>query len=348
MIVFRTDASISLGYGHVMRCLALADAFKKLGKKSVFIFSPNGDALYEEVVRKGHEYRVLTSSPLHSLGESEQDDAYATLSNLSTSTKLVVVDHYQLGMDWEEVITASDISLLAIDDIFRSHCSQFLLDQNVIKSENFYVDYVDNISKECVCFLGPRYALLSESFQHLRDRVKTRSKLEKIIIFFGGTDPDNETEKALLGVLAANKNFKIDVVIGGNNPHRSRLLKLCSSTHSTLHIQTPHMARLMLDADLAIGAGGSASWERCCMGLPALISTQADNQVPIAATLHELGAVINLGMVDNLTATDYRTAVERLDPNLINNMSISAMSITDGNGASYVASSIISTLEKMK
>lgn len=345
MIIFRTDASMSLGYGHVMRCLALADAFKKLGKKSVFIFSPNGDALYEEVVRKGHEYRILTSSPLHSLGESEQADAYATLSNLSTATKLVVVDHYQLGMNWEEVIISSDISLLAIDDIFRSHCSQFLLDQNVIKSENFYVD---NISKECVCFLGPRYALLSESFQHLRHRVKTRSKLEKIIIFFGGTDPDNETEKALLGVLAANKNFKIDVVIGGNNPHRSRLLTLCSSTHSTLHIQTPHMARLMLDADLAIGAGGSASWERCCMGLPALISTQADNQVPIAATLHELGAVINLGMVDNLTATDYRTAVERLDPNLINNMSIAAMSITDGNGASYVASSIISTLEKMK
>ncbi|MFM1662803.1 UDP-2,4-diacetamido-2,4,6-trideoxy-beta-L-altropyranose hydrolase [Aeromonas salmonicida] len=345
MIIFRTDASMSLGYGHVMRCLALADAFKKLGKKSVFIFSPNGDALYEEVVRKGHEYRILTSSPLHSLGESEQADAYATLSNLSTATKLVVVDHYQLGMNWEEVIISSDISLLAIDDIFRSHCSQFLLDQNVIKSENFYVD---NISKECVCFLGPRYALLSESFQHLRHHVKTRSKLEKIIIFFGGTDPDNETEKALLGVLAANKNFKIDVVIGGNNPHRIRLLKLCSSTHSTLHIQTPHMARLMLDADLAIGAGGSASWERCCMGLPALISTQADNQVPIAATLHELGAVINLGMVDNLTATDYRTAVERLDPNLINNMSIAAMSITDGNGASYVASSIISTLEKMK
>ena len=345
MITFRTDASMSLGYGHVMRCLALADAFKKLGKKSVFIFSPNGDALYKEVVRKGHEYRILTSSPLHSLGESEQADAYATLSNLSTSTKLVVVDHYQLGMDWEEVIISSDISLLAIDDIFRSHCSQFLLDQNVIKSENFYVD---NISKDCVYFFGPRYALLSESFQHLRHRVKTRSKLEKIIIFFGGTDPDNETEKALLGVLAANKNFKIDVVIGGNNPHRSRLLKLCSSTHSTLHIQTPHMARLMLDADLAIGAGGSASWERCCMGLPALISTQADNQVPIAATLHELGAVINLGMVDNLTATDYRTAVERLDPNLINNMSIAAMSITDGNGASYVASSIISTLEKMK
>ncbi|WP_265467671.1 UDP-2,4-diacetamido-2,4,6-trideoxy-beta-L-altropyranose hydrolase [Aeromonas salmonicida] len=345
MIIFRTDASMSLGYGHVMRCLALADAFKKLGKKSVFIFSPNGDALYEEVVRKGHEYRILTSSPLHSLGESEQADAYATLSNLSTATKLVVVDHYQLGMNWEEVIISSDISLLAIDDIFRSHCSQFLLDQNVIKSENFYVD---NISKECVCFLGPRYALLSESFQHLRHHVKTRSKLEKIIIFFGGTDPDNETEKALLGVLAANKNFKIDVVIGGNNPHRIRLLKLCSSTHSTLHIQTPHMARLMLDADLAIGAGGSASWERCCMGLPALISTQADNQVPIAATLHELGAVINLGMVDNLTATDYRTAVECLDCNLINNMSIAAMSITDGNGASYVASSIISTLEKMK
>lgn len=345
MIVFRTDASMSLGYGHVMRCLALADSFKQLGEKSVFIFSKNGDALCEEVVKKGHEYRILTSSPMYSLGESEQADAYATLSNLSTSTKLMVVDHYQLSMGWEEVITESEISLLAIDDIFRSHCSQFLLDQNVIKNENYYAD---NISRECVYFLGPRYALLSKPFQHLRHHVKTRSKLEKIIIFFGGTDPDNETEKALLGVLAANKDFKIDVVIGGNNPHRSRLLELCSSTHTTLHIQTPHMARLMLDADLAIGAGGSASWERCCMGLPALISTQAVNQVPIAATLHELGAVINLGMVDKLTDTDYRTAVERLDPNLINNMSAAAMLITDGNGASYVASSIMSTLEKMK
>ncbi|MFM4825681.1 UDP-2,4-diacetamido-2,4,6-trideoxy-beta-L-altropyranose hydrolase [Aeromonas bivalvium] len=345
MIVFRADASVSLGYGHVMRCLALADAFKKLGEKSVFLFSPNGDALCEELIKKGYEYRILTSSPLHSLGESEQDDAYATLSNLSTSTKLVVVDHYQLNMDWEEIITASEIPLLAIDDIFRSHCSQFLLDQNVINSKNAYVN---NVSKNCILFLGPRYTLLSESFQHLRHLVKIRNKLEKIIIFFGGTDPDNETEKALLGVLASNKSFKIDVVIGGNNPHRNRLLKLCSSTHTTLHIQTPHMARLMLDADLAIGAGGSASWERCCMGLPALISTQADNQVPIAATLHELDAVINLGMADNLTATDYRTAVDRLDCNLINNMSIAAMPITDGNGASYVASSIISTLEKMK
>ncbi|BBQ52671.1 hypothetical protein WP2S18C03_17520 [Aeromonas veronii] len=345
MIVFRADASMSLGYGHVMRSLALADAFKKLGEKSVFIFSQNGDALCKEVAKKGHEYKILSDSPLHYSGESEQADAYATLSNLSTSTKLVVLDHYLLGMDWEEIITTSGIALLAIDDIFRPHCSQFLLDQNIIKNENLYVN---DISKDCTCFLGPRYALLSESFRHLRHRVKIRSKLEKIIIFFGGTDPNNETEKALLGVLATNKDFKIDVVIGGNNPHRNRLLKLCSSMHTTLHIQTPHMARLMLDADLAIGAGGSASWERCCMGLPALISTLADNQVTIAATLHESGAALNLGMADNLTATDYRIAVEQLDRNLMSNMSAAAMSITDGNGACYVASSIISILEKMK
>jgi UDP-2,4-diacetamido-2,4,6-trideoxy-beta-L-altropyranose hydrolase len=345
MIVFRTDASMSLGYGHVMRCLALADAFKRLGKESIFIFSKNGDVLSKEVVNRGYEYRALTLSPVHSLGEIEQVDANATLSTLSTSTSLMVVDHYHLNIGWERIITDSGIPLLAIDDIFRSHCSQFLLDQNIIKSQN---DYADNISKECIFFLGPRYALLSNSFQHLRHSVKIRGKFEKVIIFFGGTDPDNETEKALLGVLAVNNNFKIDVVIGNNNPHRSRLIQLCCSTHSTLHIQTPHMARLMLNADLAIGSGGSASWERCCMGLPALISIQADNQIPIAAALHQSGAAINLGMAKNLTTTDYRTAVERIDCDLIQNMSTTAMSITDGNGASYVASSIISMLEKMK
>lgn len=345
MIIFRTDASLSIGHGHVMRCLALADAFTLLGRKSYFIFSHDGDALCKEVVNRGHEYRILTSLPFRSLGDTELADANATLSILPTSTSLVVVDHYQLSMDWERVITACGNPLLVIDDIFRSHCSHFLLDQNIIESQH---SYADNISKECIYFLGPRYSLLSKSFQHLRHRVKIREKLEKIIIFFGGTDPDNETEKALLGVLSTNKNFKIDIVIGGNNPHRSRLFQLCCSTHSRLHIQTPHMAKLMLDADLAIGAGGSASWERCCMGLPALISAQADNQIPIAATLHQSGAAINLGMAKNLTAIDYRTAVERIDCTLIQNMSTVAMSITDGNGASYVASSIISTLEKMK
>lgn len=108
------------------------------------------------------------------------------------------------------------------------------------------------------------------------------------------------------------------------------------------------MANLMLDADLAIGAGGSASWERCCMGLPALISIQADNQLPIATTLHQSGAAINLGMANILSYIDYRTALESINCSLIQNMSTVAMSITDGNGASYVASSIISTLEKIK
>lgn len=345
MIVFRTDASLNVGYGHVMRCLALADAFKLLGKESCFIFSHNGDALSKEVVERGHKYRILASSLCSTFDYIEQADASATLSILSRPISLVVVDHYQLNEAWEQIISASGTPILAIDDIFRQHCSQFLLDQNILESQS---PYAGNVPAECVSFLGPRYSLLSASFQHLRNNVKTRYKLEKIIIFFGGTDPDNDTEKALLGVLTTNKNFKIDIVIGSNNPHRHRLLQLCSSADCTLHIQTPYMANLMLDADLAIGAGGSASWERCCMGLPALISIQADNQRSIATALHQFGAAINLGMANALTSTDYRIALENIDCYLIQNMSTAAMSITDGNGANYVASSIISTLERIK
>ena len=108
------------------------------------------------------------------------------------------------------------------------------------------------------------------------------------------------------------------------------------------------MANLMLSADLAVGAGGSASWERCCLGLPALVSIQADNQAPIATKLHQLGALYNLGMTKNITAKDYSLAFQSIDDDTITKMSRAAYLITDGNGANRVASSILSMIEHIK
>ena len=343
MIIFRTDASLILGHGHVMRCLALADAFRSLGENSLFIFSKEGSTLAQEVVKRGHQYFTLTKNYDLNLDEGEIMDARETLTAIPGSIKLVVADHYHLQTDWERTIKNAALPLLVVDDLFRHHISDFLLDQNIITAKNNY-----KLPETTSCFFGPEYSLLSSSFQELRTQVNIRENIETVLIFFGGSDPDNETEKALLGTLSTHKNLNIDVVIGSSNPHQARLSKICHDRNITLHVQTPHMAKLMLDADLAIGAGGSASWERCCMGLPSIISIQADNQTPIATVLDQLGAAYNLGITTNLTSADYKEALLSITPQTLSKMSHTALSITDGKGAIRVASCILTAIEDMQ
>lgn len=347
MIVFRTDASISLGYGHVMRCLALADAFNILGEKSIFIFSKNGDALCQEVSNSGHKYIILENVFSSYSRDEEVADAKMTLSSLPSDSKLLIVDHYHLHIGWEEIVNQSGLPLLVIDDLLRNHNSNFLLNQSLITNKN---PYFGKIPSDCTCFFGPNFSLLSPPFKTLRSKVVFRKKLKRVLIFFGGSDQDNETEKALTGILSVDKplHIDVDVVIGRSNPHQSRLARICNTSNITLHIQTTHMANLMLSADLAVGAGGSASWERCCLGLPALVSIQADNQAPIATKLHQLGALYNLGMTKNITAKDYSLAFQSIDDDTITKMSRAAYLITDGNGANRVASSILSMIEHIK
>lgn len=345
MIIFRADASLILGHGHVMRCLALADAFRSLGENSLFIFSKEGNALAQEVVKRGYQYFTLTKNYNLNLDEGEIMDARETLTAMPGSTRLVVADHYHLQTHWERIIKNAALPLLVIDDLFRHHMSDFLLDQNIITAKN---NDSYKVPKTTSCFFGPTYALLSSSFQDLRNQVNIREYIETVLIFFGGSDQDNETEKALLGTLSTNKDFHIDVVVGSSNPHKARLLEICHDRNITLHVQTPHMAKLMLDADLAIGAGGSASWERCCMGLPSIVSIQADNQTPIATVLHQLGAAYNLGMTTNLTSADYKEALLSITPQTLRKMSNAALSITDGKGAIRVASCILTAIEDMQ
>lgn len=345
MIIFRADASLILGHGHVMRCLALADAFKVLGENSLFIFSKGGDTLAQEVINRGHQYLTFANDFDLALDMGVIMDAKATLNIIPKERKLLVVDHYDLQTSWEQTIKNSQIPLLVIDDLLRDHLGDFLLDQNLVTSHK---NGLYKTPETTTCFYGPMYSLLSSSFQELRSQVNIRKKFKKLLIFFGGSDQGNESEKALLGALSSDKNFHIDVVIGKSNPHYTRLSKICRKQNVTLHVQTPHMAKLMLMADLAIGAGGSASWERCCMGLPSIVSIQADNQAPIAKILDQLGAAYNLGMATSLTSADYKEALLSITPQTLSKMSNAALSITDGKGAIRVASCILTALEDKK
>lgn len=324
-----------------MRCLALADALRDLGRSSVFLSSPEGGALAETVAARGHDQRMLDVSPA-----SEAADAELSLHWLASMEGCdgMVVDHYQLGLAWEQAVGASGIPVTAIDDLGRTHDCDILLDQNIVDLSN---PYLGRVPKDCRVLLGPRHALLHPDFRRLRNFAPVRSSIRKILVFFGGSDPGNETEKALHGLLAAAGGWQVDVVIGASNPHRGTLQDLCAVTQGQfhLHVQTSRMAELMAGADLAIGAGGSASWERCCLRLPAIAAVLADNQAGIAESLDRLGALRNIGKCEKLGPADYADAVMDTNDSRIGAMSEIAGTLVDGQGAARVADELSRCLE---
>ena len=158
----------------------------------------------------------------------------------------------------------------------------------------------------------------------------------------GGSDPRNETCKALDGIAQIKRtNLRVDVIIGEGNPHRRAVEAACADLPgATLHMQTAHMAELMAEVDCDLGAAGSSTWKRCTLGLPALVTILAENQVPIAETMHAIGAHRLLGWHHTLAADDYAEALQPLDPATLSAMSEAAATICDGRGAERVAANI--------
>jgi UDP-2,4-diacetamido-2,4,6-trideoxy-beta-L-altropyranose hydrolase len=224
--------------------------------------------------------------------------------------------------------------IMVIDDIAdRKHDCDILLDQNYfVDMQNRYNDKVPIKSK---LLLGPQYALLREEFRDLRSQLKVRTgEVNKILVFFGGVDRDNYTMQTIQALSEINIELHVDVVIGFQHPFKSEIKIACVKNGFVFHEQTAYIAKLMADADLAIGAGGSAIWERCCLGLPSLLVALADNQISIARELSSIGACIYIGRSDIADLLELKKyLIELLDNReLIQQLSENAFSIADGLG----------------
>lgn len=289
-IAFRVDASITIGTGHFMRCLTLADELRNRGAHTRFISRHIPEHLLAMLATKGHEFRPLSSgretkpdddlSHAEWLGTTQEADARDSVGALSDQHwDWLIVDHYALDVRWEARLRHSAQKILVIDDIAdRRHDCDVLLDQNLYEDMNSR--YAGKVPDECLLLLGSRYALLREEFRKLRGQVEPRrGSVKRILIFFGGVDADNYTALAIqsLAEIGAT-DLQVDVVIGAQHPCRDSIQASCRLRGFACHVQTGHMAELMGAADLSIGAGGSAVWERCCLGLPALVIGTADNQ----------------------------------------------------------------------
>lgn len=348
-VAFRADASTEIGTGHVMRCLALADAVRAGGGHCVFLARHLPAHLRSLLEERGHAWRLLDQaaqpyerSLAHAawLGTSQQHDARQCAAALAGQTyDWIVADHYALDDEWEQAMQGSAGRLMAIDDLAdRRHACALLLDQNLYGDAG--ERYAGLTPPGCTQLIGPRYALLRPEFAALRAHGGVRDgRVRSILVFFGGVDRDNLTGlalQALSGALAPGVG--VEVVIGQQHPARAALETVCAQAGYRLHVQTSRMAELMARADLAIGAGGSASWERCSLGLPAVLVSLADNQVAIADALHHGGAAVHVGAAAALDRHTLRGAVVALlaDPEALRRMSAAAHALADGGGVERV------------
>jgi UDP-2,4-diacetamido-2,4,6-trideoxy-beta-L-altropyranose hydrolase len=276
------------------------------------------------------------------LGTSQTQDAQATVKALDGQPwDWIIVDHYALDERWERTVRANCKKLMVIDDLAdRQHDCDVLLDQN------FYSDmqsrYNGKVPVQCQLLLGPRYALLREEFRTLREQINVRAgDVKKILVFFGGVDADNHTNLAIQALAELNVTQSVDIVIGAQHPNREQIKQACIANGFICHIQTTRIAELMADADLAIGGGGTATWERCCLGLPTISFCLAENQRKLigdAALAGLLYAPISRRNLVEVIRDHVNSLLE--NPALIKLISNTAMKFVDGKGSLRIISAL--------
>lgn len=316
-VVFRTDASIAIGSGHVMRCLTLANVLRDRGAAVLFVCREHEGHQIDYIRRQGFLAsglpvieRLAAPAAMHHhwLGAKPAGDENATRDAMVRTgfgkADWVIVDHYALDASWESPMRGAGSRIMVIDDIAdRAHDCDVLLDQNLVAA--YVARYDKLVPQGAAKLLGPRYALLQPEYAIARDCIPIRSSPpRRVLIYFGATDSGNLTGLTLKTFLSLERgDIQLDVIIGQINRHRAALHELAyGQTNVTLHEQLHSLAELMIRADLAIGAGGATSWERLCMRLPSLVVILAENQRSIVMELAKRDLATSLGDAAMLNA----------------------------------------------
>ncbi len=354
-VAIRTDASSLIGTGHVMRCKTLADELRSRGAKVRFVCREHRGNLIRVLRDAGYTVSRLTSPgdgceapPQHDdyaawLGVEQSLDADQAIEALGDfKPDWLVVDHYGLDASWESRLRPHVRRIFVIDDLAnRPHDCDLLLDQNWFGSETAS-RYENLIPDKCQPILGPSYALLQPVFAHLKKCLPHRDgSVRRVVIFMGGVDSSNQTAEALKALSGPEfLDLAVDVVIGNANPHIAVIEKLVAvRSKTTLYRGLPSLAGLMVRADLMLGAGGSTTWERCCLGLPSIAVIASENQRRFTVAMAEDGVQLNLGLATEVAAVDWMRAVQEMmqTPAQMRSYSVAASRMTDGLGVCRLA-----------
>jgi len=328
--IFRVDASLSIGIGHVRRCLVLAKALAADGWGVAFACYAGTKETVLSLAQSGFTYRIVSA---------EYDGSTVLRDLAADGCDLLVIDHYGLDARFERACRPWAKTILVIDDLAdRPHDCDILVDQTPGRRAS---DYAGLVSGGCTILAGSQFALLDLRFRQTRERLGAPAdQLRRVLVSFGGTDPAGATTRALEALGAAKLRAAIDIVLGTANDDMGRIRQLAAKLDppATIHVSVDDMASLIARADMAIGAGGVSALERCCLGVPSITITIADNQRKLACELARAGATENLGPVTELNVEDLTDAVTSLASDSARRLAMraAALAIADGLGAARV------------
>lgn len=328
---FRCDADGEIGSGHVVRSVALADELSSDGWTCIF-FTHSSTTRWAPALNTSRHDVVW-------IDQTDETEVEVMASALPEGCDVLVVDHYAWGIDEERSCREWARRLVVIDDLAnRRHYCDAIVDTALGRTADEYRTLTNDT---CRYFLGPDYALLRSQFARVRYRsLKRRSAglpAKRLFINFGGSDPNNLTTLALKALERTATDIAADVVVSSSNPKRDELKRLSASHRNPveLHTDVENIADLMAASDLALGAAGGSSWERCCLGLPTVVVCAADNQRDNATALSTSGAISFVGNYDDIDVSALSEALGQYlnRPKKLRQVSQQAAAICDGMGA---------------
>jgi UDP-2,4-diacetamido-2,4,6-trideoxy-beta-L-altropyranose hydrolase len=353
-VAVRADASRAIGAGHVMRCLSLAEGLRNAGARVTFVCRAHEGHLGDTIANKGFPHVMLPISgtalgPGVRLGADISVDAADTCAALEWDGGRVdwlIVDHYGTNAAWDTGVRAIASRLLVIDDLMEtSRNCDVLVNQNVPGAAAAYVALIPS---GCRVLAGPRYALLRSEFVEARRRLPERrpsAPVRQILISLGGMDSDNVTTRVLdaLRAAAIPPDVALTVVLGPTAPWVDTVRRFAATLPWSVDVRVgvTSMAQMALEADLAVGAAGSSSWERCVVGLPSVMIVVADNQAAPARTLDEAGAAVVLKAAEIETHLARAVTAVMEDPSVRVRLSGASAALVDGQGVARVVREMI-------
>ena len=331
MYIFRADASLEIGSGHIMRCLSLAEILLDRGEKVVFLCRSLPESFIELFTQKNIQLIQLyqgefdlekdIETTIHALYAYQQDPIY------------MITDHYQLDKQWESSINPHIEKMIVIDELAdRQHQCDIIIDQNIKNRQSIYANLVP---ENCQILSGPKYIILHKSFQTVAK--KPRKSVKEIFICFGGIDQKGRTISILHECQYIDFSGKIvHVVAGKSNPHLNEIEVLCKKLQFQFHCQPSNLVELMAKADFAIGAGGTMTWERIALGLPSLVFSIADNQDQQIQDCATCGLIYapKFGVKEHIQAL-------MASPYFLQHMSKTCLSSLDTKGVQHILDHII-------
>jgi UDP-2,4-diacetamido-2,4,6-trideoxy-beta-L-altropyranose hydrolase len=332
--LFLPDTDPKAGAGHMIRCLSLAEAMAAADWSC---------HLAVQTGAKGWLPRLQDwPGRPHVVAASDNPTALSGLGRYD----VVVVDNYRVDAEYERACRSHGRYVVAIDDLAnRPHDCDLLLDQTWGRQAS---DYAGFVRQGCHFLLGNAFTLISQEFPRLQAETMTRrrtsDRIHRILVSAGAVDSHDLTSRFLDALGTLRTTDRIDVVLGPGAPHRERIHEKVRAmgNGAYLHLGTDRMADMMSAADLALGAAGVSSWERCCLGLPALVLIAADNQRLVARTLAEHGAAEVLGAEHEVSRERLASAIRELlgSPSRLLAMAEAGISLCDGQGSSRVTVTI--------